>query len=104
MSLFSVFYFMLYSVFSRQYPVLLEQSCNLSSSVYIDTLCCRNFRQTWHGHDVTGQGYDEACTCGDFQVTYGNFESGRCAEFGLTANAQKQAKQLEALGFGNCPI
>ena len=22
----------------------------------------------------------------------------------LTANAQKQAKQLEALGFGNCPI
>ena len=83
MSLFSVFYFMLYSVFSRQYPVLLEQSCNLSSSVYIDTLCCRNFRQTWHGHDVTGQGYDEACTCGDFQVTYGNFESGRCAEFGL---------------------
>ena len=83
MSLFSVFYFMLYSVFSRQYPVLLEQSCNLSSSVYIDTLCCRNFRQTWHGHDVTGQGYDEACTCGDLQVTYGNFESGRCAEFGL---------------------
>ena len=77
MSLFSVFYFMLYSVFSRQYPVLLEQSCNLSSSVYIDTLCCRNFRQTWHGHDVTGQGYDEACTCGDFQVTYGNFESVR---------------------------
>lgn len=83
MSLFSVFYFTLYSVFSRQYPVLLEQSCNLSSSVYIDTLCCRNFRQTWHGHDVTGQGYDEACTSGDFQVTYGNFESGRCAEFGL---------------------
>ena len=80
---FSVFYFMLYSVFSRRYPVLLEQSCNLSSSVYIDTLCCRNFRQTWHGHDVTGQGYDEACTCGDFQVTYGNFESGRCTEFGL---------------------
>ena len=80
---FSVFYFTLYSVFSRQYPVLLEQSCNLSSSVYIDTLCCRNFRQTWHGHDVTGQGYDEACTSGDFQVTYGNFESGRCAEFGL---------------------
>lgn len=63
---FSVFYFTLYSVFSRQYPVLLEQSCNLSSSVYIDTLCCRNFRQTWHGHDVTGQGYDEACTSGDF--------------------------------------
>ena len=22
----------------------------------------------------------------------------------LTANAQKQAKELEALGFGNCPI
>ena len=83
MSLFSVFYFMLYSVFSRQYPVLLEQSCNLSSSVYIDTLCCRNFRQTWHGHDVTGQGYDEACACGNFQVSYGYFKVCRCAQFCL---------------------
>ncbi len=71
---FSVFYFTLYSVFSRQYPVLLEQSCNLSSSVYIDTLCCRNFRQTWHGHDVTGQGYDEACTCGNLQISYSYFK------------------------------
>ncbi len=31
-------------------------------------------------------------------------ESIRRKKVVLTANAQKQAKQLEALGFGNCPI
>ena len=42
----------------------LEQTCDLSCLVYIDLLSSRYFRQTWHGHDVTGQGYDEACACG----------------------------------------
>ena len=34
-------------------------------------------------------------------VEKGNEEAGRII---ADANAQKQAKQLEALGFGNCPI
>ena len=59
----------------------LEQTCDLSCLVYIDLLSSRYFRQTRHGHDITGQSYDEACTSRDLQVTNGNFKVSRSAQF-----------------------
>ena len=62
---------------------LLEQTSNFSCLIYIDLLSSRHFWQSRHGHDLTGQGYDEACACGNFQVSYGYFKVCRCTQFGL---------------------
>ena len=35
----------------------LEQAGNLSCLIYINTLCCRNFRKTRHSHDLSGKSY-----------------------------------------------
>ena len=64
-------------------PLLSEKSSDLTGLVYINSLCSRYFWQSWHGHDLACQSYDETCTCGDLQVTYSNFEVCRRAEFGL---------------------
>ena len=61
----------------------LEQSGDLSGLIYIDLLSSRYFRQSRHGHDLAGQSYDEAGTCGNFQVSYGYFKVCRCAQFCL---------------------
>ena len=58
----------------------LEQSADLSSLVYIDSLCSRYLGQTRHGHDLAGQGYDKACACGNLQVAYRYLEIGRRAQ------------------------
>ena len=33
----------------------LEQAGNLSCLIYINTLCCRNFRKTRHSHDLPAE-------------------------------------------------
>ena len=72
-------------IFSREFIVKfqLEQSCDLACFVYVDLLSSRNLRKTWHGHDLAGKGYDEACTCGNLQVTNSYFEVCRSAKLGL---------------------
>src|SRR5699024_7062174 len=62
---------------------VLEQSGNLSILIDVDTNCSRNFRQTRHGHDLSGQGYDKACACGNLQLAYGYFEIGRSPQLRL---------------------
>ena len=65
------------------YTDLLEQSGDLTGLIHIDPLSSRNLRKTWHGHNLAGQSYDKACTCGDLQVTYRYFESSRSTQFVL---------------------
>ena len=95
--------------------LLSEKSSNLSGLVYINSLCSRYFWQSWHSHDLTCQSYDEACTRGDLQVTYSNFEVCRCAEFGLvicqtvlclsyTDRAVAKAKSFELFCLFLCKI
>ena len=65
------------------YQLLSEKSSDLACFVYIDSLSSRYFRESWHGHDLACEGYDEACTCGNLEVTYSNFEVCRCTKFCL---------------------
>ena len=41
----------------------LEQSCNLSFCVDINSFSSRYFWKSWHGHDISGQCYDESGSC-----------------------------------------
>ena len=56
---------------------LLEQTSNFSCLIYIDLLSSRYFRQTRHGHDLTGQGSMKPAPA-NFQVSYGYFKVCRC--------------------------
>ena len=93
----------------------LEKSSDLSGFVYIDSLSSRYLRESWHGHDLAGEGYDEACTCGNLQVTYSYFKVCRCAQFGLVicqavlclgytdrAVAESESLKLFCLFLGIC--
>ena len=40
--------------------IRLEEAGHLAVGIDVDTFSGREFRQAWHGHDVAGQGHDEA--------------------------------------------
>ena len=55
---------------SPQKIFILEQSCDLTALVYVDLGCCRYFRKTWHGHDLTCQCNNKSCTCRNLKISY----------------------------------
>ena len=61
----------------------LEQTGNLSCLIYINTLCCRNFRKTRHGHDLSCKSYYKACSCGNLQISDSYFKVCRSSQFCL---------------------
>ena len=42
--------------------LLLEQSGNFTV-FYINSICCRYFRKTRHGHDCSGKSNNKSCSC-----------------------------------------
>ena len=59
--------------FLSEFPsknLYIEQSCDLTALVYVDLGCCRYFRKSWHGHDLTGQCNNKSCTCGNLKISY----------------------------------
>ena len=47
----------------------LEQTCDLSVVCYINSICCRYFRQSRHGHYCTRQSDNESCTGTDIDFS-----------------------------------
>ena len=47
----------------------LEQARDLAGLVHVDLLGGGDFGQAGHGHNVAGEGNNEACACGDLQVS-----------------------------------
>ena len=57
-------------LYNYTFTFCLEQSCDLTALVYVDLSCCRYFRETWHGHDLTCQCNNKSCTCGNLKISY----------------------------------
>ena len=60
---------------------LLEQAGNLAVLVHVDALGSGDLRQAGHGHDLTGEGNEEACARGDLDIAHGDGEALRRASF-----------------------
>src|SRR5699024_4565698 len=64
-----------------------EQSGDLAGLVHVDALGGGHLGQSGHGHDLTGQGYQEASAGGDLHVPNGNGEAAGSAQLGLVVAA-----------------
>ena len=63
------------------YPTdLSEQTADYTIIRNINLLCCRNLRQTWHSHNITGQNYDKAGACCNAAVADSNLKAARTAQ------------------------
>ena len=62
----------------------LEQSGDLAVLVHVDALGGRDLRKTGHGHDVAGEGHQEAGAGRDLQVAHGDGKAlGRAQKGGV---------------------
>lgn len=59
---------------------LLEQANNGAIVEKVYLLCCRDFRKTWHGHDISRKCNDESSPGRNLQAANGNGKSFRSSQ------------------------
>ena len=63
--------------------IYLEQAGDLAVLIHVDPLCSGNLGKTGHGHDLTGEGNQEAGAGSDLDVPYRDGKAHRSAQLGL---------------------